>query len=141
MVEEGDGFSIKVDSHDFFSGRRSMSVHFDGTTNAGFAHLRQQVPISGNGRYVLEGQWKAEEITTRSGVYFEMLTKIGDAEGRAKIAARWGSWDWQRFRLSLDLTNSPSMLEIRLRRNPTKFLDKNISGKLWIDDVTLTRAY
>lgn len=135
---EKPGFELRRDRQQVHSGNYSLMIEFDGKENVDFSYLRQTLLIEPGQPYVLSGFWRGGEITTRSGVYIELRTLDGENKVRAELEPRWGSWEWQRFSLGIQVPQDSHRLEILIRRRATSALDRYIAGTLWLDDLSLT---
>ncbi len=121
-------------------GACSLLVAFDGTRNVHFHHVRQIVLISPGETYELSGWWRGDGITTRSGVFID-IRALGSQQRRAvRLAAQRGHWSWAPFRLVFSAPPDAEVAGIRIRRNKTDALDRNIAGHVWFDGLRLERV-
>lgn len=134
-----NGGRIERDSYNKVEGDYSLSVVFDGTENMNLYAPYITISVEPDIEYQITAFWKGNAVTTRSNPYIEVHSLGAEKNVQVRSAAKRGSWDWQRVKLRLKMPNDSSLLKIRLRRNKTSALDKNISGKIWLDDFKIER--
>ncbi|MCB1715779.1 MAG: hypothetical protein KDK05_11660 [Candidatus Competibacteraceae bacterium] len=133
---ERAGFRIQRDRREHYTGQYSVLIQFTGSENVNFSDLRQRIIIPGGQRYRLRGYWKAYDVSTRSGVYLELLSLHPTQRIAIASKPRYGTWPWEPFELLVDVPDDVRLLELRLRRRATNALDNKIAGKIWLDDLT-----
>lgn len=133
---EGAATAVVADPH---TGSRALRVTFDGSTNVNYAHARQTIAIAPAASYRLEGRWRADDITTRSGVFLDIRTLDAEKNTYARNEPRYKSWEWQPFTIEWTTPVDATLAELRVRRAPTDALDSKIAGTLWLDDLALYR--
>jgi tetratricopeptide (TPR) repeat protein len=132
-----DGARMNFDEDTAHSGRRSLRVVFDGSNNVDFHHIWQWVPVKPNTHYRFNAYLKSEEVTTDSGIRFE----IEDGSGPALLTPSIiGTQAWALS--DIDFTTGPDarLLRITLRRIPSSRFGNKIRGTAWVDDVSVTPA-
>jgi len=134
-----EGAQVSRSRVERFSGTGSLLVEFDGSKNVRFAHVRQFVPMLREGVYRLTGYWQGAEIMTKSGVFVDVVSQRDPVQLLAKLEARDGSWDWEKFTLEFEAKGPPEFIEIRIRRNASTAFDNKIQGNVWFDDLVLER--
>jgi tetratricopeptide (TPR) repeat protein len=129
-----DGASINFDEDTAHSGKRSLRVVFDGSTNLDFGHIWQWVAVEPNTHYRFNAYIKSEEVTTDSGIRFQIENGRGPAILTPSIV---GTQAWALD--DMDVTAGPDthLLRIVLRRIPSDRLGNKIRGTAWVDDVSL----
>lgn len=119
-------------------GNRVLVIRFAGTDNVNYFHTRQWVPIRGASKLVLSGRWRGDDVTTRSGVMVGARQMCADKDRyRAITGPKYGAWDWRDFSAEIDVGEACPFLEIYVSRRPTKALDRNIAGTVFIDDLQM----
>jgi len=133
-----DGVQAAVGREYAYGGSHALELRFDGSANLDYAHAYQVVPVEGGRAYRLTAWWRGEEVTTRSGVFVEL---VSDGERRAAVhsEARYGSWEWQPVTATVRTPDDARFLTVRVRRARTDALDRLISGRVWFDDFSLER--
>jgi tetratricopeptide (TPR) repeat protein len=136
-----EGVYAGIDPTIYHSPGHSILVEFSGNQNVSYAHVLEFVPIEPKRSYQLQGFMKTEEITTDSGPrlqvhdYYhpEALNKF--SEGLMGSSVGW-------VPLTLEFTTGPKtqLIVVSLSRPPSQKLDNLIKGKVWIDDLVLTRV-
>jgi hypothetical protein len=71
-VSPVEGAVVSVDSLTFFDGAHLFKIDFDGKHNLNYHHVFQYVPVKPNTRYRFMGYVGAREVTTDSGLRFEI---------------------------------------------------------------------
>jgi len=131
QLREYAGYSAEVDR----DGR--LQIRFSGTHNVNLRTPQQRVPLRGSGSLALVGRWRGEQITTRSGVFLQVIVMCADARHSFSTDDRYKSWDWQAFRLVFDYDERCHTATVRVRRGSTNALDNKIGGTVWLDDLRL----
>ena len=102
-----EGAEMRWDEEDLHSGRRSLRVDFDGKTNVDFENVWQYVPVSPSTSYRFSAFFRTEDLTTDSGIHFDIrdvsrpgtrrafygqsggLTELGGTENRDGYRSRY----------------------------------------------------
>ena len=134
-----DDVYASLDTSTYHSPSHALLVQFRGKENLNYQHVYQFVKVSPGQSYRLQAFMKTEDITTDSGPRLEvydaynaaMLDKLTD-----DLTGTSNGWT----PLLLDFATGPKteLIVVRLVRLPSKKFDNLISGKVWLDDVTLT---
>ena len=132
--EEHPHITLDTDEERIHGGRRSLSLGFDGggVVDAGVSQL---VPVDRHTRYVFSAYAKADNIFAAAGPQFV----IQDAYTKKSLLVTkeiLGTTDWTNVRESF--TTGPNTELARLTIMRTLGAGP-IIGRLWIDDVVLTR--
>lgn len=134
---KGKGFTIVRENDHAYDGKYSVLIDFAGTHNVNFYHLRQTVVVQPGQTYRLRGLWSGYNVTTRSGVYVDVHAVGSEDPVDAHIDPQFGSWSWHPFNVDIAVPDDVHLLEIAVRRRATDSLDRLISGKVWLDDISL----
>lgn len=129
------GARMDLDAETFHSGTRSLRVEFDGTVNVDFSNLWQYMIVQPNTLYRFRAYMQTEEITTDSGVRFEISDPM-----RAAVAATAnviGSKPWSAEEAEILTGPQTRLLKIVLRRRPSDKFGNKIKGIAWVDDISL----
>jgi hypothetical protein len=133
------GTAVVRDTRVFHTAPASLRIDFDGRNNPGLSQPSLPVlvpPRFTDGRWTLSGYWRGEGLTTRSLPYLR-LAADGVGEARLPVPAR--DFDWTPFQIEIDLPRDGTVLNLQVRRNAvSREFDRNIAGRLWIDDLRLT---
>ena len=127
--------ALAIDTSEFHSGTRSLSVTFDGQ-NAPEAGILQFIPVRANTRYEFTAQSRTEDIESASGPRFA----IADAYTSFSYVLTedtLGSSPWRLQQARFQTGPNTNLLLLKIVRQPAAPL---IRGKLWIDDVRLVEA-
>ena len=122
------------------SGDRSARLIFDGTKNLSYGGLFQDVLVSPNTHYRFQGFLRTDQISTDSGVRFEIVDPKDPRQLDLLTTNETGTNPWTLEQL--DLTTGPNthVIAIRVVRRPSNRLDNKIRGTVWIDDVSIVPA-
>jgi hypothetical protein len=128
-----------LDQEDFHSPSHALLIQFEGKGNVDYRSIYQFVRIEPGHAYRLRGFMKALGITTDSVPRLEVrdaynpnvLDKFSD--GPPGSTTGWTP-------LGLDFTSPPGtdLIVIGITRLPSKKFDNLISGKVWVDDLSLS---
>jgi hypothetical protein len=132
------GVYIGLDQTTFHSPGHSLLVQFDGKGNYDFQNVYQLVLVKPGGAYQLRAFMKTDGITTDSGPRLEIRDAYDSRNLDVSTKNLVGSTPgWvlvsQDFRAGL----KTHLIAVELRRYPSQKFDNSISGKVWLDDVTL----
>jgi tetratricopeptide (TPR) repeat protein len=126
---------LAIDTTQFFSGTRSLSVTFNGR-NAADAGITQLVPVKPDTDYDFSAQSKTQDIDSASGPRFV----IGDAYTLSSFAMTddlLGSNPWHKQQARFHTGPTTNLIFVKITRQPPGPL---IRGKLWVDDVKLSQV-
>jgi Carbohydrate binding domain len=123
---------LAIDTGQFFSGTRSLSVTFNGR-NAADAGITELVPVKPNTDYEFSAQAKTQDIDSASGPRFV----IGDAYTLSSYVLTddlLGSNPWHKQKSRFHTGPATNLVFVKITRQPPGPL---IRGKLWVDDLRL----
>ena len=124
--------ALAIDTSEFYSGTRSLSVTFDGL-NPADAGILQFVVVKPNTGYEFSAQSRTEDIQSASGPRFSIV----DAYTNASYVLTDDLLDtnpWHEQHARFQTGPSTNLVLLRIVRQPGVPL---IRGKLWIDDLRL----
>jgi tetratricopeptide (TPR) repeat protein len=124
--------ALAIDTSEFHSGTRSLSVAFDGQSSTDVGIL-QFIPVKPNTEYQFSAMYKTEDMESASGPRFA----ITDAYTRASYVLTddfLGSNPWRLQESQFKTGPDTSLLILKITREPANSL---IRGKLWVDDIVL----
>jgi hypothetical protein len=127
--------TLAIDTSEFHSGTRSLSVTFDGQ-NAPDAGILQFIPAKPSTSYEFSAQSRTEDIDTASGPRFA----IADAYTNSSYVLTddtLGTTPWRLQQARFQTGPNTNLLLLKIVRDPASPL---IRGKLWIDDVKLVET-
>lgn len=125
---------LTVDSEHAHSGTRSLSITFDGEA-ASDTGLLQLIPVEANSTYTFAAFARDDELFTARGPRFVISDVHSDApllRGEELL----GTVDWTEFSGTFKTSAMTKLIAIRISRGPAT---ERISGKLWVDDVSVRR--
>lgn len=135
-----EGAEMKWDEAYLHSGGRSLRVDFDGKTNVDFANVWQYVAVSPSTAYRFSAFFRTEDLTTDSGIHFEIRDVSRPGTPVRSTPNLVGSQNWAEQNVEILTGPDTSLLQIVLRRTPSDKLGNKIRGTAWVDDVTLVPA-
>lgn len=124
--------ALAIDTSEFRSGTRSLSVTFDGQS-ASEAGISQFIPVKPNTHYEFSAEFRTEELETASGPRFA----IADAYGNHSYVLTddvMGTNPWRLQRARFQTGPNTNLVLLKIVRQPPSPL---IRGKLWVDDLRL----
>jgi len=133
-----EGAAISFDSRIAHSGARSLTIRFDGKRNLEFANVVQLVAVEPLHSYSFLVYARTNGITTDSGPRIAVYDPLDRDALSLETENLVGTSDWEEHRL--DFTTGPGtrLVVIQIIRPPSRKLDNQIAGTLWLDDVSLT---
>lgn len=131
------GVTYVYDTAVFHSGRRSLSIKFDGSQNFNFDKVAQDVPVQPSTRYQFEGFLRTSDLTTDSGIRF-VIAFPGSTQAPIYLENLVGTNSWQGQRVDFTTAVDVHTIFILISRAQTRKFDKLLSGTVWVDDVSLT---
>ncbi|HEV2495113.1 MAG TPA: tetratricopeptide repeat protein [Terriglobia bacterium] len=133
-----DGAYATQDQTTFHSPTHSLLIQFLGTQNVTYQHVIQFVRVDPNHSYRLEGFIRTQGITTDSGVRFEVRDsynpRLLDQMSEELIGDNPG---WTRLTVDFKAPPATQLVTVGIARMPSRKFDNQISGKVWVDDVSL----
>jgi tetratricopeptide (TPR) repeat protein len=124
--------ALAIDTSEFHSGTRSLSVTFDGQ-NVSETGLSQLIPVRPDTEYEFSTASRSEDLDTASGPRFSIVDAYTNASYLLTDDTLGTSpWRLQRTRFHTDLKTN--LLLLKIVRQPAGLL---IRGKFWIDDLKL----
>jgi hypothetical protein len=128
---------IGFDTQERYSGKRSLRVSFDGSSDVAFYDVCQTVPVEAGTAYELSAWMKSKDLTTDQGVRIELRPGIPGQTGAITADVR-GTQPWTRFAAVWPGAKENQETQICLRRDASDQEDNKIRGTAWVDDVALT---
>src|SRR6266567_9263 len=133
-----DGAYATLDRTAFRSPSHSLLIQFAGTHNVNYANAFEFVRVAPGRSYRLQGFMRTEGITTDSGPRLQVRDaydpRILDvfSEDLKGDSRSWAS-------VLLDFKTAPQtdLIAIVVSRVPSRKVDNQIAGKVWVDDVSV----
>lgn len=132
-------FQWGIDDEIFFQDERSLMLKFSGESNIQFHHVEQLIPVQPGAIYQVSAYWRGQGITTRSTPHIELSAVHSNIQTKARSQTKRGSWGWEKLEALLEIPEDSALLRVRIKRNRTQSLDKNIAGSVWFDDFKIIR--
>ncbi len=124
--------ALAIDTSEFSSGTRSLSITFDGQ-NPSDAGIFQFIPVKPDTDYDFNAQYRGEELDTASGPRFSISDAYsGDSYFLSDDIL--GTNPWRPEQAHFHTGPNTKLVLLKIVREPANPL---IRGKLWIDDLKL----
>jgi len=131
---------VRLDRIQRFNDFHSLRFDFDGTENVSKPILRQVVFLPHTGTYEFSYTILPQISTSDQGFYFEI--RLFDAFPSSSVLARGpknlDELNWRKQDVAFSISNDNSLIEILLKRDRSYKIENKLTGKLWIDAVTLS---
>jgi hypothetical protein len=124
--------ALAIDTSEFHSGTRSLSVTFDGR-NPGGAGIFQFIPVKPNTDYEFSAEYRTEDIESASGPRFAIVDAHTDASYVLTDDFLFTN-PWRLEQARFRTGPNTNLVLLTIVRQPAAPL---IRGKLWIDDLRL----
>jgi thioredoxin-like negative regulator of GroEL len=123
-----------------YSGARALRVDFTAPQNLEYEPLSQLVPVSPNQTYVLTAYARAEDLTSDSGPRLRVVDPRCYACLDATTEGLTGTSTWRRLQLQFTTSPTTEIVRVSLWRPRSRTFPMQISGRFWLDDVSLRPA-
>ncbi len=134
-----EGVQPQLDQTTFHSPSHSVVVSFPGDRNVEFRHVFQYVRVQPGHAYRLQGFMKTEGITTDSGARLEVRDPYDATLLDVRSEDLRGSSEgWMPLLVDFKTSPKTELISVAVARVPSRKLDNQIAGRVWLDDVTLT---
>jgi hypothetical protein len=134
------GADFDLDADVKHSGERSARIVFDGTQNLNYGYLFQQVLVSPGTRYRFQGYLRTDQISTDSGVRFEIYDPKDVKNLDILTPNERGTMPWTLEEAEFTAGPKTHLIRVRVFRASSQRLDNKISGTVWVDDVRIFLA-
>jgi tetratricopeptide (TPR) repeat protein len=134
------GVSADFDTNTFHSPPRSLRMDFSGATNADLREPFEYVPVEPGHAYRFRAYLRTEAISTESGIRFYVFDPNHSGAVDLLTPGLTGTHEWTLQEAELTTGAATHILEIGLRRLPSRLFDNRLSGSAWLDDVSLIPA-
>ncbi|HEV2523234.1 MAG TPA: tetratricopeptide repeat protein [Candidatus Acidoferrales bacterium] len=131
------GADFDFDSDVKHSGNRAARLIFDGSQNLSYEDLYQYVLVSPGTHYRFRGYLRTDQISTDSGVRFEVSDPKDPRHSTKLTPNETGNEPWTLEETDFTAGPKTHRVLVRLVRRPSQRLDNKISGTVWVDDVSL----
>ena len=133
-----NGAVMEYDRNVFRSPGHSALIRFQGKNNVHYQHFFQWVKVKPLKRYRFQASMRTENITTDSGPLFEIVDPFNLSQLHQVSDDLVGTWGWQTVTMDFRTGPRTKIIQLKVVRLPTRKLDNLVSGKVWIDDVSIT---
>jgi tetratricopeptide (TPR) repeat protein len=133
-----EGVVVSLDNQGAFEGGRALRIEFNEKGNLDYGHILQYVAVHPNTRYRFSAAVRAERITTDSGPRFQVFDAFNLGKLLQSTESIVGTSGWAPQVVEFKTNSDTRLLLVQVARPPSNKLDNQISGTLWIDQVSLT---
>jgi len=120
------------------SGSRAARLDFNGGSNIQLSAPAETIPVEPNTTYRFHALMRTVNITTESGMHFQIIDANHNTAPTASTEDLTGSHDWMPVEAELTTGAQTHFLVIFLERRPSRLFDNKLGGTVWITDVSLT---
>lgn len=137
--QQSDEYSWDIDDEIYHQGGKSLKLAFTGEHNVDFQHIRQIIPVEPGETYRFSGYWRGNGVSTTSTPYIELTPMYTIERQNARVGTNKGNWGWEKIEEFIEIPLQSNFLRVRIRRNQSSSLDRNISGRVWFDELKLEK--
>ncbi len=134
------GVSIDFDMAPGPNHSRAVRLDFGGGTNLQLSAPFQYVPVEPGRNYHFRAYLRTSEITTESGVHFEITDPNHGGAVNVLTEDFTGTRPWTAVEAEVTTGPDTQFLLIRLARIPSRLFENKLSGTAWMADVSLVPA-
>lgn len=117
----------------------ALQIHFNGTENVNFAHIRQSVVVA-PGTYRFQADAKATGITTNQGIQFHLYDTDQPARFDVLTDSILGTHESMKIDKIVAIPPPTKLLTLEIVRRPSQKFDNKIEGTVSIHTVRLVPA-
>jgi len=116
---------------------RAVRLEFGGGSNLELHAPFQYVPVEPDHTYHFRGYLRTTDISTESGVRFEIFDPNHNGAVRVLTDDLTGTHTWTALEADVTTTPDTHFLLIRVARLPSRLFENRLSGTAWVADVSL----
>jgi len=131
------GASIDFDNAPAPNESRAIRLEFGGGSNVALDAPFQYVPVQPNRTYHFRGYLRAAEISTESGIRFQITDPNHNGAVSVLTDDLVGTRPWTAAEADLTTPSDTHFLLIRVVRLPSRLFENRLSGTAWVADVSL----
>jgi len=134
------GMTTEYDTRVYHGGKRSLRLDFGGGINIDLSQPFEFVAVDPGRTYHLDGFIRTENITTESGIRFYVFDPRHRDEFYLHTDDLTGTHDWTELQGNIITGPDTQILQVEIRRTPSRRFENKLGGSAWIDDVSLIPA-
>ncbi len=131
-----EGVEVAREAHQPARGKTALRIEFREAGNPDYHHVSRRVVVGGD-RLAFRAVVRAEGLGGDQGIDFQIV----DAEAPHRFDVRTrnirGTTPWMTLETEIAAPPDTRLLEVRVHRARSLKFDNQLSGTLWIDDVSL----
>jgi len=131
------GATIDFDNAPAPNGSRAIRLEFGGGSNIGLDAPFEYVPVQPNRTYHFRGYLRTAEITTESGIRFQITDPNHNGAVSMLTDDFAGTRPWTAVEADVTTGSETHFLLIRVARLPSRLFENRLSGTAWVADVSL----
>lgn len=133
-------FQVSVDHNQFFDGRRSLKINFNGNVAAGTQILKQLVVVQPGTRYRLTFALKTGKMVSDS----RPVLVVSDASAPSKnisvsIPFTETGENWKKTEIDFQTSDQTEAVWLIITREPCRYQSCPIFGSIWLDDLKIQK--
>ena len=137
-VEKTWGVEVAIDRFVAGAGNRSLRLTFNSFPTLDFDGVTQLMAVEPGRSYRLRALAKATDFITRSGIKLQVVVPGALEQSLAETQTISGTTgDWVRLETPVAIPANTSVVMLKVRREPAAEPEGNLTGKVWLDEVTL----
>jgi hypothetical protein len=131
------GMTADYDTSIHHGGQRSLRLDFGGGMNIDLEQPLQFVAVDPLRTYHLDGFIRTANITTESGVRIYIFDPKRRDVFYLHTDDLTGTHDWTELQGNITTGPDTKILQLEVRRLPSRMFENKLGGSAWIDDVSL----
>jgi len=137
-IQKTWGVEVAIDRFVAAAGSRSLRLTFNSFPTLDFDGVTQLVAVEPGRSYRLRALAKATDFVTHSGIKIQVVVPGTLEQSLAETQTVSGTTgDWVRLETPVTIPANTSLVMLKVRREPAVDPEGNLSGKVWLDEVTL----
>ena len=131
-----EGVSIRRDNKEYFEGKASLRISFDGRHNVDINAIRQIVILEPGKSYRLYAMIKSEGLTTTNGLFFHVYGfRCKGITKRSRTVT--GTNEWMQLSVDFTVPDECRAVVVTLKRVMSHKFNNKIKGRAWIDGLKI----
>src|SRR5437899_121147 len=137
-IQKTWGVEVAIDRFVAAAGSCSLRLTFSSFPTLDFDGVTQLVAVEPGRSYRLRALAKATDFVTPSGIKIQVVVPGTLEQSLAETqTVSVNTGDWVRLETPVTIPANTSLVMLKVRREPAVDPEGNLSGKVWLDEVTL----
>ena len=134
-----EGVEVTRVPQDDSEGSTALRIEFSKAGNPHYRHVSQQAVVL-RGRLRFSAAVRSDGITSDQGIGFQIVDAEAPHRFDVSTESVRGTTNWTTVETEFEPPPDTKLLEVRVVRRPSLKFDNQLSGTVWIDDVSLGPA-